>query len=95
MWTALGDLGKVMGSQQFWGSTIRLAILVAFGLAVLLIAFTTFVVIPPLALAGGLALHLYLRRKLRQARQQYARQHYARQADNLVIEGEYTVVDRR
>jgi Flp pilus assembly protein TadB len=95
MWTALGDLGKVMGSQQFWSATIRLAILVAFGLAVLLIAFTTFVVILPLALAGGLALHLYLRRKLRQARQQYARQHYPRPADNLVIEGEYTVVDRR
>jgi len=45
MWTALGDLGKAMGSQQFWGSTIRLAVLVSFGLAVLLIAFTTFVVI--------------------------------------------------
>jgi hypothetical protein len=95
MWTALGDFGKVMGSQQFWGATIRLAILVAFGLAVLLIAFTTFVVILPLALAGGLALHLYLRRKLRQARQHYARQPHAQQADNLVIEGEYTVVDRR
>jgi hypothetical protein len=86
MWTAFGDLRQILSSRRFWGSTIRLAILISVGLAILLIAFTTLLVLLPLALAGGLALHLYIRRKLRQER---------RQSSGLVIDGEYTVIDRR
>jgi hypothetical protein len=41
----------------------------------------------PLALIGGLALHLYLRRKLRHVRRQPP-------SRRMVIEGEYTVLDR-
>jgi hypothetical protein len=60
-------------------------VLLAFGLAVLLIAFTVLIVLLPLAAAAGLALHLYLRRRLRRARR----------PDDGVIEGEYTVLDSR
>jgi hypothetical protein len=86
MWTTLDDFRQVMGSRQFWSSTIRLAVLLAFGLALLLIAFTALIVLLPLAAAAGLALHLYLRRRLRRARTVAA---------HGVIEGEYSVLDGR
>ncbi|WP_230532791.1 hypothetical protein [Microvirga roseola] len=89
MWTMLSDLR----SQRFWSLAFRLALLVSLGLAVLLVAFTAFFILLPIVLIGGLGLHLYLRRKLRQAQAR----HPARRPSSadLVIEAEYTVVERR
>ncbi|MGO4573999.1 hypothetical protein [Microvirga sp. 2TAF3] len=86
MRTTLDDLRQIMGSQRFWGSTIRLAVLISAGVAILLIAFTALLVLLPLALIVGLGLKLYIRRRLRRARSQSSIQ---------VIDGEYTIIDRQ
>ncbi|WP_230532051.1 hypothetical protein [Microvirga roseola] len=87
MWATLGDLRQTMGSRPFWITAVRLAVLVSLGLTVLLLAFTILLVLLPVALVGGLALHLYLRRKLRQANR--------RPHPNRVIDGEYSVLGCR
>jgi hypothetical protein len=93
MWSAFGDMRQNVGLQGFWASAIRLAVGISLGLALLFVAFTAFVFVLPLVLAGGLALHFYLRRKLRQAREE-ARRHAPHAATATVIEGEYTVIER-
>lgn len=90
MWTMLGDLR----SQRFWGLTFRLALLISLGLAVLLVAFTAMFILLPIALIGGLGTHLYLRRKVRQAQARHTAQRQPSSSD-LVIDAEYTVVERR
>jgi hypothetical protein len=87
MWITLRDLAQVMRSRRFWETTIRLAVLISFGLAILLVAFTALLALLPIALVGGRVLHLYVQRRLRQARRQYP-------PPDRVIDGEYTVVDR-
>jgi hypothetical protein len=87
MWTSLRDLRDVLGSRRFWTAAIRLAILVSVGMTVLLVAMSAMILLLPLALIAGLALHLYVRRALRQAAR--------RPRDGLVIEGEYVVLERR
>jgi len=83
------DFIYMIGSRHFWRSTIKLALLVLIAIAVLALAFTTLLVVFPLALVGGIVLHFYLRRKIRQAQQTQ------RRFSHDVIEAEYTVIDRR
>jgi hypothetical protein len=87
MWASLRDLGDVLGSRRFWTATARLTILFSVGVAVLFVAMSAMILLLPLALVAGLALHLYVRRALRQAAR--------RPRDGLVIEGEYVVLERR
>jgi hypothetical protein len=87
MWASLKDLRDVLGSRRFWSATARLAILVSVGVAVLFVVMSAMILLLPLALIAGLALHLYVRRALRQAAR--------RPRDGLVIEGEYVVLERR
>jgi hypothetical protein len=87
MWALFSDLRDVLGSRRFWSGTARLAVMVSAGVAVLFVAMSAMILLLPLALVAGLALHLYVRRALRQA--------VRRPRDGLVIEGEYVVLDRR
>ena len=87
MWALLGDLREVLGSHRFWSATARLAILASVGVAVLFVAMSAMILLLPLALAAGLALHLYVRRAMRQAAQ--------RPRHGLVIEGEYVVLGQQ
>jgi hypothetical protein len=87
MWALLWDLKNVLGSRRFWSSTIRLTLLVSIGVAVIFVAISAMILLLPLAVVAGLALHLYVRRALRQAAR--------RPRDGLVIEGEYVVLERR
>ena len=87
MWTMHGDLRPMMIPKQFWSTMLKLALLTAFILTILLVAFATFLVVLPFALIGGLALHLYLRRKLRHMRRQAS-------SGRIVIGAEYTVIEK-
>jgi membrane protein implicated in regulation of membrane protease activity len=61
-------------------------------LAVLLtVALIGMVVVLPLMIIGGVIFAVYLRRKLGQVH----RQHRQRQADDGIIDAEYTIVERR
>jgi len=83
----LGDLKNVMGSRRFWHATVRLAIVVSVGSAVLFVAMSALILLLPFALVAGLALHLYVRRALRQTSRH--------PRHDLVIEGEYVILDQR
>ena len=83
-----GTFGVLFRSTPLWSLPLKLALLAAAVVAVLAFAFAALVVVLPLALAAGVAFHLYVRRKLRQA----ARHRGA--SGDLVIEAEYTVIDR-
>ena len=74
------------GPDRFWGVLLRLAMLISAALALLSITLVGSFVVLPLLIGGGIALHFYLRHRLRQARR--------RPADG-VIEAEYTIVDHR
>jgi hypothetical protein len=87
MWASLRDLRDVLGSRRFWTAAIRLAILVSVGVTVLLVAMSAMILLLPLALVVGLALHLYVRHALRRAAR--------RTRDGLVIDGEYVMLERR
>jgi hypothetical protein len=65
---------------------VRLAVLIMAGAALLAIVLIGVIFILPLMLFSGVALHLYLRRRLRQAR---------RRSWDGVIDAEYTIVERR
>lgn len=78
------DVLRIISSGYFWRSTARLAILISVALAILALAFTTLIVVLPLALVGGIALHFYLRRKFRRPSQHFSQR---------IIEAEYTVVE--
>jgi membrane protein implicated in regulation of membrane protease activity len=87
MWALLRDLRDVLGSRHFWSGTASLAVLVAVGVAVLFVTMSAMILLLPLALVAVLALHLYVRRALRQAAR--------RPRDGLVIDGEYIVLEPR
>ena len=87
MWASLRDLMDVLGSRRFWSAVAKLTVLVSVGLTVLLVAMSAMIVLLPLALVMGLALHLYVRRAMRQAAR--------RPRHNPVIDGEYVVLERR
>jgi hypothetical protein len=95
MWTAIGDARRAAVSAPLWAGVLRLALALSIGIALLVVAFTAFVVVLPLLLAGGLALHFYLRRRLRQAARQAQRPSRRGPGETTVIEGEYTVIERR
>ena len=87
MWTVLRDLRPMMNPNQFWSTMLKLALLTASVLTLLLVAFAMFLVVLPVALLGELALHLYLRRKLRHMRRQAS-------SGRVVIDAEYTVIEK-
>ena len=66
---------------------LKVTLLAALVLTILLVAFATFLVVLPFALVGGLALHLYLRHKLRHVRRQTS-------SRLDVIDGDYTVIEK-
>ncbi|HEU6441425.1 MAG TPA: hypothetical protein VFF38_03635 [Microvirga sp.] len=68
------------------GTALRLALLAAIGLALVAVVVIGFLVVLPLMLIGGIVSYVYLRRRVRRARQQ---------ATSDVIDAEYTVIDRR
>lgn len=73
-----------------WASPIRTILLVLLGLALMAFAFFTLAILLPIALVGGIALHFYLRHRMRKAMRQGRPN-----GQNDVIEVEYTVVQRR
>jgi Flp pilus assembly protein TadB len=75
-----------IGSRRIWAPMMRLAGLLLAGAALLAILVVGLFFVLPVMLIGGIALHFYLRRQLRQARQ--------RSWDGM-IDAEYTVVERR
>ena len=75
-----------IGSRGIRSPMMRLAGLLLAGVIFLSILVVGLFFVLPIMLIGGIALHFYLRRRLRQARQ--------RSWDG-VIEAEYTVVERR
>lgn len=77
-----------------WGSPIRMIFLVLAGLAAVAFAFFTLAVLLPIALVAGIALHFFVRHRLRKAQRQAAHQPQ-RPARSDVIEVEYTVIERR
>ena len=87
MWTRLGDFQPMINSKQVWGTMLKVTLLAALVLTILLVAFATFLVVLPFALVGGLALHLYLRHKLRHVRRQTS-------SRLDVIDGDYTVIEK-
>ena len=87
MWTRLGDFRPMMNSKQVWGTMLKVTLLAALVLAILLVAFAMFLVVLPSVLLSGLALHLYLRRKLRHMRRQAS-------SGRVVIDAAYTVIEK-
>lgn len=75
-----------IGSGRIWAPLLRLAGLLLAGAALLAIMLVSLFLVLPVMLIGGVALHFYLRRRLRQARQR---------SWEGVIDAEYTVVERR
>ena len=83
----------------FWNTLIRFGGLIVAVAAVAAMALVGLFVILPLMVVGGIALHFYIRRRLRQARQfQQQQQRSARSSgppgDGDVIDAEYTIIDR-
>jgi hypothetical protein len=67
MHMSYGNPGVKAGSGRLWSTLIRLAILVSAAAALLAILLVGLFVVLPLVFLGGIILHLYLRRRLRQA----------------------------
>ncbi len=88
MWNPSGGPERIAEGPRFWAIAARAAILIVSLVIVAVVAFTALVVVIPLALVGGLALHFYIRRKLRQAARRRT------PSAGLVIEGDYIVVDK-
>ncbi len=76
------------GPGQFWGTMIKLAVLISAGIALLAVMLIGLVIVLPVMLVGGVALHFYIRRKLRQAQKRHPHQ-------DGVIDAEYTVIEHR
>lgn len=75
--------GAKGGSSAFLSSLLRLAVLAFAAAGAVALLFVGVFVLLPLVFVGGIALHFYIRRRLRQA---HRREH------NDVIEAEYTVI---
>jgi hypothetical protein len=73
-------------SGGFLSILVRLLAVAAAGIALLAMMLIGLFIVLPLLLAGGTALYLYLRRRVRQAR--------PRQQDG-VIDAEYTIIERQ
>jgi membrane protein implicated in regulation of membrane protease activity len=65
---------------------IRLAVVLAVGAALVVMAFVGLFVVLPLMLVAGIASYFYLRRRVRQAQQR---------SRDEVIDAEYTIIDHR
>ncbi|KFG66547.1 hypothetical protein [Microvirga sp. BSC39] len=76
--------GIKASTNRFWGGFTRLIVLACAAAALLAVLPIGLFVVLPLMLAGGIALHFYLRRRMRQAQQ--------RPKDG-VIDAEYTIVE--
>ncbi len=87
MWTRLGDFRPMMNPKQVWGTMLKVTLLTALVLTILLVAFAMFLVVLPFVLLSALALHLYLRRKLRHMRRQAS-------SGRVVIDAAYTVIEK-
>jgi hypothetical protein len=87
MWTRFGDFRPMMNSEQVWGIILKATLLAALILTILLAAVAMFLVVLPFLLLSALALHLYLRRKLRHMRRQAS-------SGRVVIDAEYTVIEK-
>ncbi len=77
-------------SSGFLSNAIRLALLTAVGIALVAVVIVGFLVILPLMLIGGIVSYIYLRRRVRRARQ-----HTTGHATGDAIDAEYTVIDHR
>jgi hypothetical protein len=93
----MAELLPGFGSRPFWTLVLRLSLLAAAAVAVLAVLVATLVVVVPVLVLGGLALHLYLRRRLGRAQRPTTgfdrRDGASRRGDT--IEVEYTVIERR
>jgi Flp pilus assembly protein TadB len=78
--------GAKTGPDRLWGTLIRLAVIVLAAAALLAITLIGLFIVLPLMLVGGIALHFYLRRRMRRA--------LWRQSEDGVIDAEYTVIER-
>jgi Flp pilus assembly protein TadB len=78
--------GIMASTNGFWGSLTRLIVLACAAAALLAVLLIGLFVILPLMLAGGIALHVYLRRRVRRAQQQ---------PKDAVIDAEYTTIEHR
>ena len=76
------------GPRQVWSVMIKLALLILAAAALLAITLIGLFIVLPLMLVGGIALHFYVRRRLRQAQQR-------RQRRDGVIDAEYTIIEHR
>jgi hypothetical protein len=85
------------GSRPFWTLVLRLSLLAAAAVAALVFLVATLVVVVPVLVLSGLALHLYLRRRLsRTPRPPTAFDQRDRAySRGETIEVEYTVIERR
>jgi hypothetical protein len=85
------------GSRPFWSVVLRLSLLAAAAVAALAFLVATLVVVVPVLVLGGLALHLFLRRRLSRApRPSTAFEQKDRTySGGETIEVEYTVIERR
>lgn len=78
--------GAKAGPDWLWGTMIRLVVIILAAAALLAITLIGLFIVLPLMLVGGIALHFYLRRRIRQAQW--------RQPEDGVIDAEYTVIER-
>ncbi|MGO4524149.1 hypothetical protein AB4097_04720 [Microvirga sp. 2MCAF35] len=74
-------------SGGFLSVLVRLLAVAAAGIAILAIVLVGLFIVLPLLLAGGVALHFYLRRRVRRTQ--------TRPQPDGIIDAEYTVVERR
>jgi Flp pilus assembly protein TadB len=74
------------GPRQPWGVIAKLIMGIAAAAALLIIVLVGLIIVLPLALLGGLAMYVYLRRRLRKQKQK---------PNNDVIDADYTVIERR
>lgn len=77
--------GAKTGPGRLWRTLIRLAVIVLAAALLAIMLIGLFIVLP-LMLVGGIALHVYLRRRMRRA--------LRRQPEDGVIDVEYTVIER-
>jgi Flp pilus assembly protein TadB len=75
------------GSAGLWGAMIKLALLITTVAIVLAIALIGLFIVLPLLLVGGVALHVYLRYRLRHVQR--------RKPKDDVIDAEYKIIERQ
>ena len=75
------------GPARLWGAMIKLAVLITAVAVLLAITLIGLFVVLPLLLVAGIALHVYLRYRLRHVQRP--------QPKDGVIDAEYRVVERR